>query len=154
MLEGIPSFLVDYGLKETNPARHARTLRTRSWQKIGESLRRDCLAKGRKEGVGGKMAKFVMAIAYGKGVVGCYQYEELKGAMFASFVDKNFPAMFKLSANPKGELFLQDGDPSQNCKAANDAMDLVGCRKFSIPPGSADLNPIENTFHLIGKINP
>ena len=46
--------------------------------------------------------------------------------MFASFVEKNFPAMFELSANPKGKLFLQDGDHSQNRKAANDAMDLLG----------------------------
>ena len=80
------------------------------------------------------MAKFMVAIVYGKGVVGCYQYGELKGEMFASFVEKNFPAMFELSANPKGKLFLQDGDHSQNSKVTSDAMDLVGCRKFIFLP--------------------
>ena len=60
-------------------------------KKIGESLHRHCLSKGKKEGVGGKMAKFMVAITYEKGVVGCYQYEELNGEMFASFVEKNLP---------------------------------------------------------------
>ena len=30
-------------------------------------------------------------------------------------------------------------------------MDSVGFRLFKIPPRSPDLNPIQNTFHLIGK---
>lgn len=33
--------------------------------------------KGRKAGTGGKMANFMVAIAYGKGVVLCKQYEEI-----------------------------------------------------------------------------
>ena len=60
--------------------------------------------------------------------------------------------MFEVSPNPTGKLFLQDGDPSQNSKAAKAAMDSIGCRLFTIPPRSPDLNPIENIFHLIGKV--
>ena len=36
-------------------------------------------------------------------------------------------------------------------KKAKDAINSIGCRLFSIPPRSPDLNPIENIFHLIGK---
>ena len=50
---------------KTNPSEHVRTLRTRTWKKKGESLSRLCMAKGRKEGTGGRVAKFFVAIAYG-----------------------------------------------------------------------------------------
>ena len=36
---------------KTNPSRHARTTRTRTWMKDGESLSRHCTTKGKKEGV-------------------------------------------------------------------------------------------------------
>ena len=130
----------------------ARTDRTRTWKKKGESLKRHCLSKGKKEGVGGRMVKFMVAIAHGKGVIKCYQYRgSVNSETCKSFIDDHFPDMFKNSANPKGKLFLQDGDPSQNSKIACDAMEAVGCRLFKIPARSPDLNPIENIFHLIGK---
>ena len=59
--------------------------------------------------------------------------------------------MFLKGNNKKGKLFLQDGDPSQNCKISTEPMEKVGCRLFKIPARSPDLNPIENGFHLIGK---
>ena len=71
--------------------------------------------------------------------------------MCADFVRNHFPSMFTDSPNPRGKLFLQDGDPSQNSKLCKDAMDSVGCRLFHIPARSPDLNPIENVFHNIGK---
>ena len=46
-------------------------------------------------------------------------------------------------------MFVQDGDPSQNSKAAKTALDKIGAVQFSIPPRSLDLNPIENTFNLV-----
>ena len=151
--EGISFYLDGTGwVHKTNPSQYARTLRTRTWKKRGESLHRECTSKGKKEGVGGKMAKFMVAIAHNKGVIKCYHYDSINGEVFASFIKEHFPAMFQNSSNPKGKLFLQDGDPSQNSKLAMDAMDAVGCRLFKIPPRSADLNPIENTFHLIGKV--
>ena len=74
-----------------------------------------CTTKGKKEGSGGKMMKVFVAIAYGHGAVLCAQYEEqLTGQFFADFVREHFENAFENSSNPRGKLFLQDGDPSQN----------------------------------------
>ena len=80
----------------------------------------------------------------------CEQYEErFTGKYYAEFVRKHFPRAFTNSANPRGKLFLQDGDPRQNSVAAKRALDDVNAKLFSIPPRSPDINPIENLFHLI-----
>lgn len=137
---------------KTNPCKQARTYRTRTWRKPGEGLSINCTGKGKKEGTGGKVAKFIVAIAYGKGVIKCHQYTgSISGELFAEFIKARFPQMFERSANPKGHLFLQDGDPSQNSAKAKLAMDSIGCKLFKIPARSPDLNPIENIFHLVGK---
>lgn len=152
-MDGI-SFYLDgkSWVHKTNPSEHTRTMRTRTWKKKGESLERNCTAKGKKEGSGGRVAKFMVAIAYGRGVLKCQQYTgNVNAELCANFVRDHFPGMFERSPNPKGKLFLQDGDPSQNSKEAKDAMDSIGCRLFKIPARSPDLNPIENIFHLVGK---
>ena len=46
---------------------------------------------------------------------------------------------------------MQDGDPSQNSRKAQDAIAVVGARKFAIPARSPDLNPIENVFHTVKR---
>ena len=98
------------------------------------------------------MAKFMVAIAYGKGVIGCHQYEgQIDGEKFSQMVKDKFPALFQNSANSITPLFLQDGDPSQNSKTARDAWEGMNYSMFSIPARSPDLNPIENVFHLMGK---
>ena len=51
--------------------------------------------------------------------------------------------------DPNGKLWLQDGDPRQNSKAARTEWEKLGCEMFSIPARSPDLNPIENLFHNI-----
>ncbi len=48
-------------------------------------------------------------------------------------------------------LWLQDGDPRQNSKAAKVAWTQLKCTMQSIPARSPDLNPIENFFHVIRK---
>ena len=48
-------------------------------------------------------------------------------------------------------MFVQDGDPSQNSKAAKTALDKIGVVQFSIPPRNPDLNPIENVLNLVEK---
>ena len=151
--EGISFYLDGTGwVHKTNPSMNARTSRTRTWKKKGESLSRHCTAKGKKEGVGGKMAKFMVAIAHGKGVIACHQYTgHIDGEKFSQMVEDYFPDMFSSSSNPVRKLFLQDGDPSQNCKLARETWGNLGYSMFPIPPRSPDLNPIENTFHLIGK---
>ena len=86
----------------------------------------------------------VVAIAHNKGVIKCHQY-------FGPINSEQFSDMFKTFANPKGKVFPQNGDPYQNSKSACETMDSAGFRLFKIPPRSPDLNPIQNTFHLIGK---
>ena len=151
--EGISFYLDGTGwVHKTNPSMNARTTRTRTWKRSGEALKRQNTAKGRKEGVGGKMAKYMVAIAYKKGVIGCHQYEgHIDGEKFSQMVKDYFPDLFSKSANPNRKLFLQDGDPSQNSRLAQNTWEGMKCSVFSIPPRSPDLNPIENIFHLIGK---
>ena len=98
------------------------------------------------------MAHFFAAIAHGKGIVLCEQYHgKLNGQSFANFVREHFPRLFTTCSNPKGKLFVQDGDPSQNSRKAKDAIHAIGARKFSIPPRSPDINPIEIIFHQVKR---
>ena len=98
------------------------------------------------------MAHFFSAIAYGKGIVLCEQHHgKLNGQSFANFVREHFPLLFTTCSNPKGKLFVQDGDPSDNSRRAKDAIHAIGARKFSIPPRSPDINPIENILHQVKR---
>ena len=70
-----------------NPVQTARARRTRMWRKRGEGLKQECSDKEKKEGTAGRMAKFFVVIAYGKGVIGCHQYEgHVNGEMFREFL--------------------------------------------------------------------
>lgn len=151
--KGISFYLDGTGwVHKANPSNSAKTARTRTWKKQGESLSVDCLAKGKKEGVNGKQAKFMVAIAYGKGVIGCHQYEgKMTGEKFSQIIKDAFPGFFAKSANRVKKVFLQDGDPSQTSKLANQTWTSLEYEMFPIPARSPDLNPIENTFHSIGK---
>ena len=51
---------------KTDPCKQAKTTRTRMWKKKGEALDRSCTAKGEKEGSGGRVANFMVAIGHGK----------------------------------------------------------------------------------------
>lgn len=151
--EGISFYLDGTGwVHKTNPSKSSRTTRTRMWRKKGDGLKREYTAKGKKEGCEGRMARFMVAICHGKGVIKCHRYEgKMNGEKFKEFVQGHFPEMFKMGNNSRGKLFLQDGDPSQNSKVVMDAVEKIPCQLFSIPPRSPDLNPIENIFHLAGK---
>ena len=46
-------------------------------------------------------------------------------------------------------MVVQDGNLSQNSKAAKTALDKIGSVQFSIPPRSPDLSSIENAFNLV-----
>ena len=133
-----------------HPLDQAQAPQTRIWRRQSERLKFGMTAKSNHEGVGGRQAHFMVGIGYGRGVVLCEQYEgRLNGEKFAEFVRTSLPQAFADSPNPRGKLFLQDGDPSQNSKKAKDALVSIGARKFTIPPRSPDLNPIENMFHLV-----
>ena len=151
--EGIAFYLDGVSfVHKTHPYEHAKSCRTRTWRLRGEGLSIHSTAKGRKEGTGGSVAKFMVSIAYGKGVIGVQQYNgHICGEKFADIVRSNFPRMFEKSANPTGRYFLQDNDPSQVSKVAIKAMADVNAHLFRIPSRSPDLNPIENIFHLASK---
>ena len=70
-------------------------------------------------------------------------------AVYWKILCKICPRAFAESANPRGKLFLQDGDSRQNSAAAKRALDDVDAKLLSIPPISPHINPIENLFHLI-----
>lgn len=53
-----------------------------------------CIFKGRKEGIGGRVLKFMVVISYGKGVIICESYEKMFGVYFFNFIDRNFNIMF------------------------------------------------------------
>ena len=135
-----------------NPFDQARAPRAMAWRKAGQGFDFGFTGKGSHEGTGGSVAQSMAAIAYGKGVIAAEQYHgRINAEKFSSFVHDHFASMFKKSANPRGKLFLQDGDPSQNSVKARSAWDEVGARKFTIPARSPDLNPIENIFHIVKR---
>lgn len=135
---------------KTNPHAEARSTSTRTWRKKKEGL--SLTTKGKKEGSGGKMANFYVAIAHTHGVVMCKQYNwKVTGKTFADFVLRTFPETFERCNAGEEKKFLQDGDPRQNSKVAREAFETVSCEMFAIPARSPDLNPIENMFHLIRK---
>lgn len=138
---------------KTNPLEIARTPKARIGRKRGEGLSFGCTAKGRKEGTDGKLVKVMVAITYSEGVILCESYDNLLGESFATVIEKHFNAAF-LKANKNGSrLWLQDGVPSQNSRAAKRAMANCNCDRslIQIPPRSPDLNPIENYFHLVRR---
>jgi transposase len=136
---------------KTNPLDQARTPRSRIYRRPGEGLLRGCTTKGCKEGTGGKVAKFVVSITHGKGVISCEPYDNIMtGAFFAQFVDDHFADIFD-AADKETNLFIQDGDPCQNSAIACAAMKRVKAQLLKIPARSPDLNPIENVFHIAGK---
>ena len=107
-------------MHKRNPSNHATTLRTRTWRKVGEGLKIDCTERTKNEGVDGKMMKFMVAIAHGKGVVAAIQYSgNINVEEFAGIIDEHFPDLFDHSANAHNRVFLQDGCPSQNSAIAS-----------------------------------
>jgi len=152
-LEGI-SFYYD-GVSfyhKNNPFSDAVAPKAKIWRKRGEGLK--LTTKGKKEGNCGKKVMLFVAIAYGKGVVMCEQFDpniRFIGANYRQFVVDNFPATLQRSTNPRKKLVLQDGCPVQKSKQANLGYKAVGCTIFSIPARSPDLNPIENIFNNVRR---
>ena len=122
-----------------------------SWRKKCERLALHCTAPARKEGTVGRVAKFMVAMAYKKGITLCTEYRgHICGKLFADMIKRQFPAFFKRSlTGQKHMFFLQDGDPSQNSAVAYEALNSIGASIIAIPARSPDLNPIENIFHRV-----
>ena len=75
----------------------------------------------------------------------------MNGQFFRSYVQCKVPVMSEKAAMGDLNLWIQDGDPSQNCAAAQNAFRDVNASLLSIPPRSPDMNPIETLFHLVRK---
>ena len=89
---------VGFGHK-TNPNAEARSTANMAWRKKKEGLSRT--TKEKKEGSGGKMANFFVAIAHGHGTVLCKQYDwRVTGKNFAEFVLRCFPEAFEKCGVP------------------------------------------------------
>ena len=135
---------------KTNPLDQARAPKSRVYRQPSEGLTRGCTAKGMKEGSGGKYVRLVVAITHGKGVLISEPYEKMTGAYFADFIDTHFTRLFD-AADKETNVFIQDGDPSQNSALAKEAMRRTNAQLLPIPPRSPDMNPIENIFNLCGS---
>ena len=105
---GISFYLDGVGFThKMNPYDQGRAPRTMTWRRPSDGLRFQYTAKGSHEGSGGSVAHFIVAIAYGKGVVLAEQYlGSLNGQKFADFVRTHFSELFERSNNPKEKLFL------------------------------------------------
>ena len=68
-----------------------------------------------------------------------------------SFIDQHFDTMFERSGKGLTQLWLQDGDPSQNSESACNAMAHCHSEVLKILPQSPDLNPIEHIFHIVSR---
>ena len=92
-------------MHKTNPMDQAKAPKCLVWRK----------KKGNIAGHGGKVTSFFVAISLGKRICHCKHYEKLSGKLFAEFIENNFVEIFKSSCNPTGNVFVQVGNPSQNC---------------------------------------
>ena len=72
------------------------------WKKKGESLKRHCTVKGKKESVSEHIVYFNVAVVHDKGVLRCL-------LCFGNINSETCKSC---------KLFLQDSDPSQNSKIA------------------------------------
>ena len=97
---------------ERNPLDQACAPKARVWRKKSEGLAPGCIAKGHKEGTGGKVLRMIVAISYNKGVICCEPYEKMNGRYFAAFIDDHFDRLFAAADKGCTRVFLQDGDPS------------------------------------------
>ena len=134
-----------------NPLEQAHAPKSQIWRKRGEGLTTGCLAKGRKEGTGGKYVRLIVAMSYGKGVIACHPYQKMTGRFFANFIEGNFPRMFQVADKGEENVFVQDNCPCQNSALAKAAMEKSRCSVVNLPPKSADVHCIENLFPIISR---
>ena len=132
-----------------NPLSQAVAPKARIWRKRSEGLATGCLAKGRKEGTGGKYVKLIVAVSYDKGVIACQPYEKMTGQFFANFIAVHFRRMFEQADKGEENVFVQDNCPCQNSAFAKSAMRQVPCQVLNVAPKSADVHCIENLFPVV-----
>ena len=151
--EGIAFYLDGTGFTyKRNPLDQARAPKARVWRKRSEGLAPGCIAKGRKEGTGGKVLRLMVAISYNKGVICCEPYEKMNGRYFAAFIDNHFDRLFAAADKGCSRTFLQDGDPSQNSALARAAMQRTNSTLIKLCPRSPDMAVIENVIPMVSRM--
>ena len=55
----------------------------------------------------------------------------------------------KAAIQRTNSFFIQDGDPSQNSRNANNTMYKVGAKNVNMPARSPDMNPIKNVLNYL-----
>ena len=90
--EGISFYLDEVGYQHKyNPVDEAKSFKSMTWRQRSEGLDPFCTAKGSHNGSGGRIAHFVVAIFFNKGVILCEQYfGKISREMFAGFIHKHF----------------------------------------------------------------
>ena len=137
-------------IRKTHPMDQTKGPKSLVWRKKNEGFIKGCTSNANKEKQVA-MWQFFVGISLGKEICYCKHYEKLSGKLFAEFIENNFIEIFKSNCNLTGNVFVQDGDPSQITKAAKTALDKIGDVQFSISPRSPALNLIENAFNLVEK---
>ena len=90
------------------------------------------------------MANLFVAIACKKGkfIYVSFIPRQLMGRGLLSLWQMPSPGFLKkCDTVPDSQLFLQNGEPRQTSVVAKDAWESLGCKMFSIPPRSPNLNP-------------
>ena len=87
----------------------------------------------------------------GKVGVSVKKKKKMTGAYFAGFIRQNYKKTIRQSHNRAGNLFIQDGNLSQNSKASALEWQKRKIKLLSIPPHSPDINPIKNMFNFIDR---
>ena len=137
-----------------NPLREASKPRGKVWRKRSEGLQ--YTTTGSKDLEGGRRVHFLVALSYHGGVIVAVPYEKMTGEYFANFVARKVPQAFinaRMSScsSQIQTVFVMDNDPCQNSKVAWKALKDIGATLLRIPPGSPDLNPIENIFNNVKR---
>ena len=113
-------------------------------------LKSEYTAKGKNKSTGSKVARFMVAIPHGKGVIKCHHCNgNINAETFADFMKENLPEMFKIRNNTKGRLFLQDGILPKTVEWLKMRSILYHIDFSRYRPGHP--TPIENVFHLVAN---
>ena len=130
-----------------NPLASINSRRTRVWRAAHECLTKGCTARA-KCGTGSREVQLIICISHGRGVCEIEQYEKMNGDYFASFVTRRIPKLIRENFKNDEKLWIQDEDPSQNCRSAREAWKAPAAMLLKVPPRSPALNQIKNIFHL------
>ena len=109
--------------------------------------------KGSKDLGGGKRLHFMVAIAYGKGVILAEQYVKINAEFFYLFIRRNLPKLSEISVKAPNDskIFIMDNDPSQTSAKTRAVMEQLSITMQKKPQWFSDLNPVKSIFHEVAK---